>query len=73
MNAKIANNIPRPAIMMITNPIGIAVGELEIASENVGIVIGGACVNVAILVGMGVVMNCAARVGSIVVVYKGVG
>ncbi len=60
-------------MIMMTNPIGTAVGELEIVSLNVGIVMGGACVYVAILVGIGVVMNCAARVGSMVSVYCGVG
>lgn len=59
---------------MITRPIGTPNLPWEVlSSTKVGITIGGGGVNDGKLVGANVITNCAARVGSIVTVYSGVG
>jgi hypothetical protein len=67
-------NIPTAARPIITKPIGTFEVKLPVGSEaKVGITRGGGGVYVGNLVGAMVTTNCAAIVGSIVVVTKGVG
>src|SRR3972149_7170489 len=65
---------PITAKPMITNPIGTLPAPRGVASTtNVGITRGGGEVKVGNRVGGTSTINCAARVGSIVAVVRGVG
>jgi hypothetical protein len=67
-------NTPKTAIPIITIPIGIPPGTAWGGSfSKVGITRGGGGVKVGNLVGGKSIMNCAAKVGSIVGVVRGVG
>jgi hypothetical protein len=65
--------MPIAIVTMINNPIGIFDTTPGVMDWKVGIASGGGGVKVGKRVGAEVTMNCAARVGSIVGVYSGVG